>query len=181
MARLPNPGADADQWGALLNEFLRVSHKEDGTLRSNVPVFNVRDFGAIVGGDPDRNRVAIQTAIDTAGLAGGGTIYIPAGQYDLSAVGGNRASLQIGYSNIRFIGDGYASHLHTTAIQAGRATIAIAVSSNNITVEHTEIAGLRLSSAEIDNLADLDGAGIITTKNLINDLSIHDCFFDTRS
>jgi hypothetical protein len=181
MARLPKPGDDADQWGALLNEFLHVSHREDGTLRSSYPVFNVRDFGATVGGAPEHNRQAIQTAIDTAGQAGGGTVYVPAGTYDLAATGGNRASLQIKYSNIRLTGDGYASHLHTTDIQQGRATIAIAVSSNDITVEHTDISGLRLSSADVDNLADLDGAGIITTKRLVNTLSIHDCFFDTRS
>ena len=31
MARLPVPGGDADQWGTLLNEFLRVAHQEDGS------------------------------------------------------------------------------------------------------------------------------------------------------
>jgi hypothetical protein len=33
IARLPILNADADQCGALLNEFLRVAHTEDGTLK----------------------------------------------------------------------------------------------------------------------------------------------------
>lgn len=33
MPRLPIPGSDTDEWGILLNEFLRVAHQEDGTLR----------------------------------------------------------------------------------------------------------------------------------------------------
>lgn len=31
MARLPTPGADNDNWGTLLNEFLEVEHNADGT------------------------------------------------------------------------------------------------------------------------------------------------------
>src|SRR5205807_341271 len=51
LARLPNPGADTDQWGALLNSYLQVSHAPDGTLK-NYPV-NVRDFGATGDGTTD--------------------------------------------------------------------------------------------------------------------------------
>src|SRR5688572_9456060 len=34
MARLPRPGSDAGTWAALLNEFLLVAQKPDGTLRA---------------------------------------------------------------------------------------------------------------------------------------------------
>jgi hypothetical protein len=33
MARLPNPGSDNGTWGTLLNDFLEVSHNNDGTLK----------------------------------------------------------------------------------------------------------------------------------------------------
>jgi len=33
-ARLPKPGSDNNVWGAILNDFLAVSHNTDGTLRS---------------------------------------------------------------------------------------------------------------------------------------------------
>ena len=35
MARLPNIGGDEGNWGNVLNEFLQVSHRADGTLRLN--------------------------------------------------------------------------------------------------------------------------------------------------
>lgn len=35
MARLPTPGSDKGSWGDILNQFLRVSHNNDGTLKSS--------------------------------------------------------------------------------------------------------------------------------------------------
>lgn len=35
MARLPVPGSDEGTWGTILNEFLRTSHQEDGSLKSS--------------------------------------------------------------------------------------------------------------------------------------------------
>lgn len=35
MARLPQPGGDAGDWGTILNDFLSQSHNVDGTLRNN--------------------------------------------------------------------------------------------------------------------------------------------------
>lgn len=34
MARLPQPGGDVGQWGEILNEYLLVSHNDDGTIKS---------------------------------------------------------------------------------------------------------------------------------------------------
>ena len=36
MARLPTPGSDRDTWGDILNDYLKTSHYDDGTLRSGV-------------------------------------------------------------------------------------------------------------------------------------------------
>lgn len=36
MARLPNPGQDAGQWGEILNEFLGETHDNDGALKPDV-------------------------------------------------------------------------------------------------------------------------------------------------
>jgi hypothetical protein len=33
MARLPQPGADQDTWGEILNDYLAVSHNADGTVK----------------------------------------------------------------------------------------------------------------------------------------------------
>lgn len=36
MARLPQPGADAGNWGAILNDYLVQSHNTDGTLKAGI-------------------------------------------------------------------------------------------------------------------------------------------------
>ncbi len=36
MSRVPKPGGDAGQWGEILNDYLGVSHADNGTLRANV-------------------------------------------------------------------------------------------------------------------------------------------------
>ncbi len=83
MARLPVPGRDAGNWGEMLNEFLRVSHREDGTLKADNPEAccgpwaNVRDFGA--AGDGSRNASgAVQAALDS-----GMNVCFPPGNYRL--------------------------------------------------------------------------------------------------
>jgi hypothetical protein len=43
-------------------------------------IFNVKDYGAS-GRKSDDARAAIQKAIDACGAAGGGTVYLPAGEY----------------------------------------------------------------------------------------------------
>lgn len=35
MARLPQPGGDIGEWGSILNEYLSVIHKSDGSLKNN--------------------------------------------------------------------------------------------------------------------------------------------------
>jgi polygalacturonase len=43
-------------------------------------VYNVKDYGA-TGGKQDDARPAIQQAIDACGKFGGGTVYVPPGEY----------------------------------------------------------------------------------------------------
>ena len=44
------------------------------------PVFNVKDYGA-TGRKQDNSRRPLQDAIDACGRAGGGTVYVPPGEY----------------------------------------------------------------------------------------------------
>jgi polygalacturonase len=44
------------------------------------PVFNVKDYGA-TGRKQENARRALQEAIDACGKAGGGTVYVPPGEY----------------------------------------------------------------------------------------------------
>src|SRR6266496_3303555 len=47
MARLPIPGQDADNWGTLINEFLRVAHNENGTLRLGLDEVDATKIGVV--------------------------------------------------------------------------------------------------------------------------------------
>lgn len=80
MARLPIPGSDGDTWGDVLNEFLRVAHREDGALRGVVEATNVKDFGATGDGVTD-DSAAIHSALATAAHA----LFFPAGTYRVGA------------------------------------------------------------------------------------------------
>lgn len=79
MPRLPIPGQDIDQWGTLLNEFLQVAHRADGSLRSALQPFNVRNYGATGDGVTD-DSAAIDAA-QQAARGTGGAIYFPTGVY----------------------------------------------------------------------------------------------------
>lgn len=174
MGRLPQPGGDKSVWGDILNDYLLVSHANDGKLRNNIvgaanleaslqssidkanssiqringvapingdsiiskaevglsdvdntsdidkPIstlaqsgldtkvskdelaFNVKDFGAVGDGTAD-DTAAINTAISTAHAAGGGTVFLPAGIYNISSPIGHSG----GVANIRLTGSGH--------------------------------------------------------------------------
>ena len=99
------------------------------------PVFNVKDFGA-AGRKPDDARRALQEAIDACGRAGGGTVYVPPGEYtsgQLRLRSGVRLYLEAGAALFASL-DGrefdpppksallYGEDLHNIAIE-GRGTV----------------------------------------------------------
>lgn len=47
MPRLPQPGGDVGQWGNLLNEYLQVSHNDNGTLKDSAVSSSKVQDGAI--------------------------------------------------------------------------------------------------------------------------------------
>ena len=75
-----------------------ISQEPLGLTKQNVPThpyaaeprpannnfFSVVDFGAVADGSTD-NTLAFQTALDSASVNGGGTVYIPAGMFKISS------------------------------------------------------------------------------------------------
>ena len=56
MARLPNPGGDVGAWAEILNEYLRVSHNEDGTQKlESIPLRSVDLPQLSVKNNPDQD------------------------------------------------------------------------------------------------------------------------------
>ncbi|MCB9138459.1 MAG: hypothetical protein H6642_08945 [Caldilineaceae bacterium] len=94
MARLPIPGADNDQWGTLLNEYLLVSHLPDGTLRPQPAAPSVvvaaaeapaavRQIAAYVCDGTD-DQAEINAALQSLG-ASGGQVLLSGGTFHCSS------------------------------------------------------------------------------------------------
>lgn len=80
MSRFPVINSDSNTWGAVLNDFLAVTHNADGTLKSFI---NVKDskWGAMGDGVTD-DTLAIQAAINSITR---GVICLPFGNYIISS------------------------------------------------------------------------------------------------
>jgi hypothetical protein len=89
------------------------------TTMGGMPVYNVVTYGADPTGSAD-STTAIQTAIDAASAAGGGTVFFPQGTYSIS-------STLTTYSSIRLLGDG----------DNGSAKLRLAVNSDCNLIEST--------------------------------------------
>lgn len=79
-------------------------------------MYNANLFGLSSKKTGKENSIALQQLIDTVGLSGGGTIYIPAGTYPFASngkqtIGEHCIKLK---SNVRIVGDGVATVLEPT-------------------------------------------------------------------
>ncbi|MBF0111406.1 MAG: virulence factor, partial [Desulfamplus sp.] len=73
--------------------------------QNKIPIFNVTDskFGATPDDQTD-DTAAIQSAIDAAGEAGGGIVFLPKGRYEIHKTP-DHGFLQIRHNNIVVRGD----------------------------------------------------------------------------
>ena len=65
MPRLPQPGGDTDNWGTVLNEYLQVSHKLDGSLKDGIVNGSVVQNGTLTGSKLQDGTVT-ELKLDTA-------------------------------------------------------------------------------------------------------------------
>ena len=61
MARLPQPGGDNGTWGQLLNDFLKVEHNTDGTLKSSGTLSSKADDADVVHSAGDETIAGVKT------------------------------------------------------------------------------------------------------------------------
>ena len=91
------------------------------------PVFDVTAYGADPTGAAD-STAAIQAAIDAAAAAGGGVVYLPAGEFRVAPQGPDNFALRIAASHIILRGAGTAQTflLNTSHEMRSKAVIRIA-------------------------------------------------------
>jgi len=187
---MPALPADGEiNWGSKLNEFLRVSHREDGKLLGVYEVINVHDFGA-KGNGIDDDTGFIQAAINEAQKQKfGATVYFPSGNYLLRSPEGNRAALSVTKSNIRLTGAGSSSILQNVTIakdqqgnETGDGHAVIAISANP-EITNIEIDHLTLKNAGETTTSDLAGLALIyiTAGGQCHQLKFHDLELETRN
>jgi parallel beta-helix repeat protein len=99
---------------------------------TKLPIYNVKDFGAIGDGVTD-DTAAIQAALDAAGVTSGG-VFVPEGTYKIAS------SINL-LSNIVVAGVGPLTKLQASGMSAFR--ILAASSKNNFTVRDLALVGKR--------------------------------------
>lgn len=101
-----------------------------GVISPRLPDEVVGDWGA-----------AIQAAIDAAGAAGGGRVYLPAGNYEISS----KLELR---SGVILCGDGHATRLFTTQTGLGQPTIVRAEGIRDFAIEDINLQGSGINNNE---------------------------------
>lgn len=132
-----------------------------GALRGGV--FNVKDYGAVGDGATD-DTAEIQAAIDAANAAGGGDVYIPHGNYIISAY-------LAYYSDINLIGGQEAKLTNATS----RSAPAIMLFPNA-----TGVTNVRVSSLIFDQRSDAigwDTDSLCVGVSHVTGMVISDCIF----
>lgn len=88
----------------------------DQIIASGRQVYNVKKYGAVGNGSTD-DHTAIQNAIDAAGTAGGGVVYLPAAAYYIGS------QLLMNKSGVTLLGDGIgATFIRTNILLSGDST-----------------------------------------------------------
>ncbi len=71
MARLPVPGSDNNTWGDILNEFINIAHKPDGTLKNGiVSAANLASGAVTTAAITDNSIPATKLAVSNTPSAG---------------------------------------------------------------------------------------------------------------
>ena len=169
MARLPNPGADNDNWGTLLNEYLRVAHNADGTHRPQPAATSI--FVAAVDApdilkqvahfvcDGTDDQVEINAALAMLGTVGG-QVQLSAGTFQCSGPVQMRPRTAL-------VGQGRATVLlaQGTWNAYDGTVLGAVIEPLNSGVDRTQIAHLSIDGNRYNDGADVQGIYYNITDN----------------
>lgn len=116
---------------------------------ASAEVFNVKDYGAI-GDGVSNDTDAFNATVTAASLTGGGTVYVPCGEYligkEMGAGAGFYSGIQITSSHISLLGEGRCSELHPVN-SSGNAIVSICSSSTDSScLDPVSISDVRISN-----------------------------------
>lgn len=97
MSRLPEPGADENIWGEILNDFLAVSHMDDGTVReSALPPAIIAD-GSITPSKLSQAYIPLSQKANNNGVASlDGNAKVPLSQMPSGFIGADASPVSKG-------------------------------------------------------------------------------------
>jgi len=187
MARLPDPGQDAGDWGEILNEYLRVAHTEGGGLRSTGGVLVAasdateasRGAAAYVC-DGVADEEEIQAALDSL-PDDGGRVVLSEGTFEIASTihidrdGVTLEGLSIGERGDA-VTDGLGTRLAATASLTGEILL----------VQHRDDArpsvGIILRDLSLDGRSDdlggaspIDGVHFRSHEGGLHNVRVHKC------
>lgn len=139
------------------------------TSRTLSHVYDIRDYGADTASED--NSPQIQAAVDAAYAAGGGTVFIPAGTWNVkrntdTTWFGAKCAVKL-FSNVSLIGES----METAILRPNDGNQNAAVISATQTLENSRIAYLRIEMSHLPASATIAEKGIYS-QNLI------DCMID---
>lgn len=192
MPRLPIPGGDDGQWGNLLNEFLEVEHKADGSLKD---VVRSSDLSAKANSShthttTDITALAeyIQDAVGTM-LTAGSNITLTyddgTGTLEIAAAGGgglegeaNTAS-NVGATGIGIFKQKNGTDLEFKKLQAasGKLTVVANANGNNVDIDLGSVAVADISGLQ----AALDGKAATAHAHAISEVTNLQTALDSKA
>jgi hypothetical protein len=139
-----------------------------GGSGSGSKVFNVKDFGAKGDGVTD-DRAAIQAAINALGVAGGGILYAPKGDY---VINGDLVPT----STLQLLGDGRGATIFRVPNGNSARNSIFRYVNMSVPFSRVTIKGITFRGQWDNFQSELSANGLITLKN-IDDLFIDECEF----
>jgi len=173
MPRLPQPGGDTNNWGAILNEYLQASHKSDGSLKDGVVNGAVVQNGSLTGAKLQNGTIteskldsALVTKVNTsAGTTNLGT-NTTATTVEVTSSSGTNATL----SGVTTTSAGVLSSADKTKLN-GIATAATANQSDASLLSRANHTGTQAVASVTGLQAALDGKASSSHAHALTDLS----------
>jgi hypothetical protein len=170
MARLPVPGADTNQWGEILNDYLLASHNADGSLQTTaVPDI---DASKITSGVFDAARIPSTSRVYTFSKTNS-TLATEAGLHRFYNDTGKtwtiqyvRATVGIAPTGASLIVDVNRDGTTIFTNQANRPTIAASSNSSgkNTDMDITTVADGSYLTVDIDQIGSTIAGGALTVQ-----------------